>query len=79
MGSIDFSEITPEWVNTQMIDFNIKNPRQLSILSGVRYESLTMGLSGKREMSGEIKKTLYWFFKFKDLENQFKNFTNLKQ
>jgi hypothetical protein len=70
----DFTHITPEWVTTQMLDFNIKNPRQLSIFSGVRYESLTMSLSGKREMSGEIKKTLYWFFKFKYLENQFKEF-----
>jgi hypothetical protein len=71
----DFSLITPEWVTTQMQDFNIKNPRQLSLMSGVRYESLTLALNGKREMSGEIKKALYWFFKFKDLENQLKNFT----
>lgn len=72
---IDFTLITPKWITTQMLDFNIKNPRQLSIQSGVRYESLTLALNGKREVSGEIGKVLYWYFRFLDIERQFANFS----
>ena len=62
--------ITPQWVKDRMRDFQIKNPRQLSIASGVRYESLTRALTGKRDLSGEIKKTLYWYFRYLDAERQ---------
>lgn len=68
--SVRIEEVTPKWITGQMQDFNIKNPRQLSIASGVRYESLTLALNGKRELSSEIKKTLYWYFKFLDAERQ---------
>jgi hypothetical protein len=66
----DFETITPQWITDRMQDFQIKNPRQLSITSGVRYESLTLALNGKRELSSEIKKTLYWYFRFLDAERQ---------
>jgi hypothetical protein len=62
--------ITPQWITEQMANFQIKNPRQLSIASGVRYESLTLALNGKREPSSEIKKTLYWYFRYRDAERQ---------
>ena len=66
--------VTPQWITDQMLDFQIKNPRQLSIASGVRYESLTLALNGKRELSGEIKKTLYWYFRYLDAERQIADF-----
>jgi hypothetical protein len=68
-------QITAEWIIEMMEDFKIKNPRQLSISSGVRYESLTMWLSKKREnVSSEGKKTLYWYFRFLDAERQIQDF-----
>lgn len=70
----NLQKITPQWINDQMQDFQIKNPRQLSIASGVRYESLTQALNGKRGISGEIKKTLYWYFRFLDAERQIADF-----
>lgn len=66
--------VTPQWITDQMQDFKIKNPRQLSIASGVRYESLTLALNGKRELSSEIKKTLYWYFRYLDAERQIADF-----
>ena len=66
--------VTPQWITDQMLDFKIKNPRQLSIASGVRYESLTLALNGKRELSSEIKKTLYWYFRYLDAERQIADF-----
>ena len=65
-----FEAMTPQWITDQMQDFQIKNPRQLSIASGVRYESLTLALNGKRDLSGEIKKALYWYFRYLDAERQ---------
>lgn len=66
--------ITPQWITDQMFDFKIKNPRQLSIASGVRYESLTLALNGKRELSSEIKKTLWWYFRYLDAMRQIQEF-----
>lgn len=70
----DFETVTPQWIADRMRDFQIKNPRQLSIAAGVRYESLTLALNGKRELSGEIKKTLYWYFRYLDAERQIRAF-----
>ena len=67
---LNLEAITPQWIIDRMQDFQIKNPRQLSIASGVRYESLTLALNGKRELSSEIKKTLYWYFRYLDAECQ---------
>lgn len=64
--------IDAEWIKSMMSDFKIKNPHQLSILSGVRYESLTLWLSGKRTISSEGQKTLYWYFRFLDAERELK-------
>ena len=69
-----FEAMTPQWITDQMLDFKIKNPRQLSIASGVRYESLTLALNGKRDLSGEIKKALYWYFRYLDAERQIQEF-----
>lgn len=66
--------VTPQWITDQMQDFKIKNPRRLSIASGVSYESLTLALNGKRELSGEIRKTLYWYFRYLDAERQIADF-----
>ena len=71
---MNFEAVSPKWITEQMIDFKIKNPRQLSILSGVRYESLTMWLSEKRPISSEGQKTLYWYFRFLDTERQIQEF-----
>lgn len=67
---MEIEAITPQWITGRMRDFQIKNPRQLSIASGVRYESLTLALNGKRGLSSEIKKTLYWYFRYLDAERQ---------
>jgi hypothetical protein len=67
-------QITAEWIIEQMQDFKIKNPRQLSILANVRYESLNLALNKKREISSEIKNTLYWFFISKAYERQIQDF-----
>ena len=71
---MNYETVTPQWITDQMQDFKIKNPRQLSIASGVRYESLTLALNGKRELSSEIKKTLYWHFRYLDAERQIADF-----
>lgn len=71
---LQIENVTPQWITDQMLDFQIKNPRQLSIASGVRYESLTLALNGKRELSSEIKKTLYWYFRYLDAERQIRDF-----
>lgn len=72
---IDFSQITPQWITAQMLEFDIKHLKQLSIEVGIRYDSLTMAMNGKRKMSGEIKKSLYWYFMYRDLQRQFANFS----
>lgn len=66
--------ITPQLIIDMMNDFHIKNPRQLSILANVRYESLSMGIKGKRELSSEIKNTLYWYFLYLNAERQIQEF-----
>ena len=66
--------VTAQWITDRMQDFQIKNPRQLSIASGVRYESLSLALNGKRELSSEIKKPLYWYFRYLDAERQIRDF-----
>jgi len=71
---MNHENVTRQWITNQMFDFQIKNPRQLSIASGVRYESLTLALNGKRELSSEIKKTLYWYFRYLDAERQIADF-----
>lgn len=73
---LQIENVTPQWIIGQMQDFQIKNPRQLSIASGVRYESLTLALNGKRELSSEIKKTLYWYFRYIDAERQIRDFNS---
>lgn len=69
-----FKDVTPKWITAQMEDFKIKNPRQLSILSGVRYESLTLWLNGKRPISSEGQKTLYWYFQYLNLQREIAEF-----
>lgn len=71
---MNYEEITPQWITDQMLDFQIKNPRQLSIASGVRYESLNLALNGKRGLSSEIKKTLWWYFRYLDAMRQIQEF-----
>ncbi len=73
-GFMNFEEMTPQWITDQMLDFQIKNPRQLSIASGVRYESLNLALNKKRELSSEIKKTLWWYFRYLDEMRQIQQF-----
>lgn len=71
---VQIDEMTPQWITDQMFDFQIKNPRQLSIASGVRYESLSLALNGKRELSREIKKTLWWYFRYLDAMRRIREF-----
>jgi hypothetical protein len=68
-------QINAEWIIEMMQDFKIKNPRQLSILANVRYESLNLALNKKREVSSEIKNTLYWYFLFLDAKRQIQEFS----
>lgn len=67
-------QITAEWIVEMMHDFKIKNPRQLSILANVRYESLNLALNKKREVSSEIKNTLYWYFLYLGVKRQIQEF-----
>ena len=67
-------QITAQWIIDMMNDFKIKNPRQLSILANIRYESLNLALNEKRPISSEIKNTLYWYFLFLDAERQIQEF-----
>jgi hypothetical protein len=71
-------QITPEWIVEMMLDFKIKNPRQLSKFANVRYESLSLALNKKRNISSEIKNTLYFFFLFKASERKVQELINIK-
>lgn len=70
-------QITAEWIIQMMQDFKIKNPRQLSILANVRYESLNLALNKKRVISSEIKNSLYWYFRFLNAERQIQDFNRI--
>ena len=72
-------EINAAWIVERMKDFKVKNPRMLALNAGVSYESLNLALNGKRPFSGEIKKTLYWYFRYLDAERQIKEFEDLSQ
>ena len=61
-------KIDAAWIRLMMLDYGIKNPRQLALAANVRYESLTLALNEKRNASSEIKNTLYWFFALKVME-----------
>jgi hypothetical protein len=67
-------QVSAKWIIEMMNDYEIKNPRQLSILANISEASLNRTLKGHREPSSEIKNTLYWFFLSKSYERQIQEF-----
>ena len=64
------ADVTAAWITERMTEFEIKNPRQLALASGVSYVPLTKWLSGSLPVSSEGRGVLYWYFKYKDVERQ---------
>lgn len=61
-----YNDVTAAWILEMIEEFDIKNPRQLAIESGVSYASLNRWLNNEREISSEGKKVLWWYFKYLD-------------
>jgi len=63
----NYNDVNAAWILEKIEEFEIKNPRQLAIDSGVSYASLNRWLSGGREVSSEGKKAFWWYFKYLDV------------
>lgn len=73
--SLNVNDITPEWIESRMKEFGIKRNdliKQLAIDSS----SLSLILSGKRELSKPMRATFFYYFLTYELNRDFREYLN---
>lgn len=59
--SLDLSTITPEWIQEQMQEYDIR-PKDLTRQLGLNASEVSLLLSGKRNMTRSIRSMFYYYF-----------------
>lgn len=67
---MNYDIVTTQWIIDKMQDFETINLSQLSSYTGLGEKSLALVIDGCQEPSHNIKRTLYWYFYFLNLERQ---------
>lgn len=71
--SLDVNDITIDWIESKMLEFGIKRNdliKQLAIDSS----SLSLILSGKRELSKPMRATFFYYFLTYELNRDFRDY-----
>lgn len=73
--SLDVNDITLEWIESKMIEFGIKRNDLIKQLA-IDRSSLSLVLSGKRELSKPMRATFFYYFLTYELNRDFREHLN---
>lgn len=71
--SLDVDDITLEWIETRMLEFGIKRNDLIKQLA-IDRSSLSLILSGKRELSKPMRATFFYYFLTYELNRDFREY-----
>lgn len=71
--SLDVDDITLEWIETRMLEFGIKRNDLIKQLA-IDRSSLSLILSGKRELSKPMRATFFYYFMTYELNRDFREY-----
>ncbi len=73
--SLNVEDITLEWIESKMAEFGIKRNDLIKQLA-IDRSSLSLIMSGKRELSKPIRATFFYYFLTYELNRDFRDYTN---
>lgn len=73
--SLNVDDITIEWIESKMREFGIKRNDLIKQLA-IDRSSLSLVLSGKRELSKPMRATFFYYFQTYELNRDFREYMN---
>lgn len=73
--SLNVDNITIEWIESKMLEFGIKRNDLIKQLA-IDRSSLSLILSGKRELSKPMRATFFYYFLTYELNRDFRDYLN---